>query len=80
MGERICVVVDDDRAIRTYLGAVLQSGGIQSFLAGNAVEALRILREHGSQIDLLITDIQMPGNMDGIDLAYSVKTRFPLSR
>jgi CheY-like chemotaxis protein len=76
MGERICLVVDDEPAIRTYLGAVLQRRGLQIFEAGNAVEALRILRDRGSQIDLLITDIQMPGDMDGIDLAYSVKTSF----
>ena len=50
--------------------------GLQSLEAGTAVEALRILQRLGGQIDLVITDIEMPGDMDGIDLAHSVKNSF----
>ena len=49
---------------------------IQSLEADNAVEALRLLQKLGGQVDLLITDIKMPGEMDGIDLAYSVQNSF----
>jgi len=76
MSEHICLVVDDEPAIRAYLGAVLRHRGIQCLEAENAIEALRILQKLGGQIDLLITDIQMPGDMDGLDLAYSARNSF----
>jgi CheY-like chemotaxis protein len=76
MTERICLIVDDEPAIRTYLSAVLRQRGIQCLEADGAAEALRILHKLGGQIDLLLTDIQMPGEMDGLDLAYSVRNSF----
>ena len=77
MDQPLCLIVDDEPAIRTYLKTLLQHKGIQSLEAGNAVEALRIVHKLGAEIELLITDIQMPGDMDGVDLAYSVKNLFP---
>ena len=80
MDESLCLIDDDEYAIRTYLSAFLRHKGIQSLEAENAVEAPRILHKLGSEIDLLITDIQMmPGDIDGIDLAYSAKTSSPPS-
>lgn len=75
MHESCCLIVDDEPAIRAYISVLLRHKGIVSLEAEDAVEALRILRL-GGQIDLLITDIQMPGDMDGIDLAYSVRNSF----
>jgi len=77
MRERVSLIVDDEPEIRAYLRLVLECKGIQSVEAENAAEALRILQKLGSQIDLLITDIQMPGDMDGVDLAYSANSSFP---
>ena len=76
MDDRVCLVVDDEPVIRKYLRLILQRIGIQSIQADNAVEALRILQKHGDQISLVITDIKMPGDMDGIDLASSVQNSF----
>ena len=76
MDEALCLIVDDEPALRTYLSLLLQRRGIQSLEAENAVEALRILHKRGGAIDFLITDIQMPGDIDGTDLAYSVKNLF----
>jgi DNA-binding NtrC family response regulator len=76
MTERICLIVDDDPAIRSFLAAVVERKGFQSLEAESAVAALRLLWQPGTQIELLITDIQMPGEMDGLDLAYSVKNSF----
>ena len=76
MNTPLCLIVDDEPAIRTYLSMILQHRGIQSLEAENAVEALRVLQRLGGRIDLLITDIEMPGDMDGVDLAYSVKNLF----
>lgn len=76
MTERICLIVDDDPAIRRFLAAVVERKGFQSLEAESAVAALRLLWKKRAQIELLITDIQMPGEMDGLDLAYSVKNSF----
>ena len=76
MDERLCLIVDDEPALRTYLRTLLRRRGIQVLEAENAVKALRILHKLGGEIDLLITDIQMPGGMDGVALAHSVNNLF----
>jgi CheY-like chemotaxis protein len=80
MRGRICLIVDDDSAIRGYLRAMLRHQGFENLEAGNAVEALEILQGLGGEIDLLITDIEMRGNTDGIDLAKSVRNSFSTLR
>jgi len=76
-GESVCLIVDDEPVIRTYLRAILQRQGIQSLEAEDAVSGLRILHKLGGQIDLLVTDIRMPGDIDGVDLAHLAKNSFP---
>ena len=76
MRDRVCLIVDDEPVIRKYLRRILERIEIQSLEADNAVESLRLLQKLGGQVDLLITDIKMPGEMDGIDLAYSVQNSF----
>jgi DNA-binding NtrC family response regulator len=77
MGQRLCLIVDDEPAIRTYLKSVLQRGQIQSIEAESPAKALQLLQKLGTQISLIITDIQMPGDMDGVDLAYWVRNAAP---
>ena len=76
MRDGVCFIVDDEPVIRKYLRRMLERIEIQSLEADNAVEALRLLQKLGGQVDLLIADIKMPGEMDGIDLAYSVQNSF----
>ena len=77
MPDRICLIVDDKPAIRTYLRAILQRERIQSLEAESATQALRIVQKLAGRLDLIVCDIKMPGEMDGIDLAYSVRSTFP---
>ena len=77
MNERVCLIVDDEPAIRTYLSVVLECKGIKCLDAENSAQAFRMLRKFGGQIDLLITDIDMPGDTDEINLADSAKKSFP---
>jgi DNA-binding NtrC family response regulator len=77
MSDRICLIVDDEPSIRTYLRAILQRERIQSLEADNAAQALSIIHKLGGRLDLIVCDIKMPGEMDGIDLAYSVRNPFP---
>lgn len=77
MPDRVCLIVDDESAIRGYLRAILERLEIQSFEAASATEALRWITTCEGRIDLLVTDILMPGDMNGIDLAYWVRNSYP---
>jgi len=77
MPDRICLIVDDEPSIRTYLRAILQAEQIQTLEADGAAQALRVIHKLGGRIDLMVCDIKMPGDMDGIDLAFSVRQSFP---
>ena len=68
MSDRTCLVVDDQAAIRTYLRVVLKKENLQTLEAGTAAQALKIIQQLDGRLDLIITDINMPGDMDGLDL------------
>lgn len=70
-GERI-LVVEDDPMVREYVIAQLRSLGYQTVAAENASEAISLV-QGGLTLDLLFTDIIMPGSMDGLELAKAVK-------
>jgi signal transduction histidine kinase len=69
-GERV-LVVEDDAAVRTYVAGALQVLGYEVRMTGNPLVALALLEE-GLQCDLLLTDILMPGSMDGVQLGQRV--------
>jgi two-component system, response regulator PdtaR len=75
-GKSVVLVVDDCTLVR--LGAVdlVQSAGYEALEARDADEAIRIL-ESRDDIDLVFTDVQMPGTMDGIKLAHYIRGRWP---
>lgn len=54
----------------------LEDAGFKVFSAHNADRAIEILSEH-EEIRLLVTDVDMPGSMDGIKLAAHVRERWP---
>src|SRR5713226_512315 len=67
------LIVDDEAPIRALLGEHLQLVGYQVSLAANGVAALKLLA--GSEFDLVLTDVRMPG-MNGLELlAEIVRTR-----
>jgi len=68
------LVVDDEPAIRALASRYLQDMGFQCIAAAGAQEALRVLS--GSEIDLVLTDIKMPG-MSGMDLLARVVSEHP---
>ncbi len=74
-GHETILVVEDDRLVREYVLAQLQSLGYVTLQAANAAEALAIVAS-GEPFDLLFTDVIMPGKMNGRQLADEVlKTR-----
>jgi len=74
-GERVLVVEDED-AVRRIAVRMLQRLGYDAIQAGSGPEALRMLARQGAPIDLLWTDVLMPG-MDGKELADRVKAIQP---
>ena len=76
MSQKLCLIVDDEQSIRTYITVVLQGGGFLTLEAENGIQALELVRELGSDLDLLVSDIQMP-QMDGITLACALRAEFP---
>src|ERR1700728_4832398 len=70
------LVVEDEMMLRMRAVDIVEDAGFIPIEAVNADEALAIL-ESRSDIDLLFTDIQMPGSMDGLKLAYVVHERWP---
>ena len=79
VADRPCGVlaVDDEPMIRQFLALMLPSAGCKVFMAGSAAEALRIANgEGGHEIDLLVTDLWMPG-MSGTELATELQTTHP---
>jgi len=70
------LVVDDEIFIRLDIAEVLRNASFRVIEAGNADEALDVLNS-GYSIDALVTDIRMPGSIDGIDLAARVRSTWP---
>ena len=62
------LVVEDEAFTRMAAADALEDHGFSPFEAGDAREALDILSEH-PEIILLFTDVDMPGGMDGVQLA-----------
>ncbi|HEX6442113.1 MAG TPA: response regulator [Stellaceae bacterium] len=72
------LVVEDDRDVRELAIAVLEDAGYRVLEAASGDEAHRLLLAHPDlRIDLLFTDIVMPGPVDGIDLANAARALRP---
>src|SRR5205807_10006373 len=72
----VVLVVEDEMLLRMRVVDMVEDAGFTSVEAVNADEAVAIL-ESRSDIALLLTDIQMPGSMDGLKLAHAVHERWP---
>ncbi len=68
------LVVDDDEAIRLYIGEVLREAGCRVLTASDGIEAVEILG--ASPADLLITDYNMP-RMSGLELMRWCQAHLP---
>jgi two-component system sensor histidine kinase EvgS len=73
---RTILVVDDDPDILKFVGEILADGGYHVLTAGSGADALRQSTEHKGEIQLLLTDFQMPA-MSGIDLATRMTVERP---
>jgi CheY-like chemotaxis protein len=75
-GKAVVLVVEDSALIRMGAVDLVLSAGYEALEACDADEAIRIL-ESRDYIDLVFTDVQMPGTMDGIKLCHYIRDRWP---
>ncbi|MCG6203599.1 response regulator [Rhodopseudomonas sp. HC1] len=75
-GKAVVLVVEDSTIIRMGAVDLVLSAGYEALEASDADEAIRIL-ESRNDVDLVFTDVQMPGTMDGIKLSHYIRSRWP---
>jgi two-component system cell cycle sensor histidine kinase/response regulator CckA len=75
-GSENVIIVDDDPYVRRSISRTLRSRGYNVFEAGDGRTALQLLRVHGKDVRLLVTDVVMPG-MDGQTLVEIARRRRP---
>lgn len=68
------LVVEDNELIRDLCTTVLRAGGFDALAASTADEALGILHRADPQVDVLLTDLGLPGELDGRDLLAAART------
>jgi two-component system, response regulator PdtaR len=71
------LVVDDDTAIRRLTSYALRKAGFEVLEACTADEGARYVGD--ANIDAIVTDVEMPGALNGYDLAWRTHTRYPLT-
>jgi len=65
----LILVVEDEPIIREFVCEILQSEGFTTEGMANADDAMAFLMEKADQVRLLLTDIRMPGSLDGAELS-----------
>ncbi|WP_338030243.1 PAS domain-containing protein [Fimbriiglobus ruber] len=75
-GAETVLVVEDEDGVRTLVLLILQTHGYKVLAATDGKDALRVVERHQGAIDLLLTDVVMPG-MGGREVAQTLQLRFP---
>ena len=79
-GSETILVAEDELALQDLIRAVLTKAGYTVFSAPNGADALSLLTSLHGAVDLLVTDIVMPGGMGGPELADAVRALYPAIR
>jgi DNA-binding response OmpR family regulator len=80
-GERRSILlVEDEVLVRLSIADELRQAGLTVLEAANADEASTILESHSERVGVVLTDVQLPGSMDGLALARLVRSRYPAIR
>jgi CheY-like chemotaxis protein len=71
-GTETILLVEDEKPVRELVARVLEKNGYKVMHAGTGAEAIEIWRAHKDEVHLLLTDLIMPGNMNGRELAEAL--------
>ncbi|HYZ73993.1 MAG TPA: response regulator, partial [Chthoniobacterales bacterium] len=72
-GKPLILVADDEPSILQYIEHVLQVANYRVVTATTVEEAWKIVQRQQTEIELVLTDIVMPGAIDGQDLAKRIQ-------
>lgn len=75
----VVLVVDDDPFVLPFITCILPRLGMRVLAADGGVAGLAAYREHKAVIDLVLTDVDMPG-LDGLELLGAVRAIAPEAR
>lgn len=76
-GNESILIVEDEEMLRELAREILTDCGYRTLEATSGRQALEIWKEHGEQIDLLLTDMVMPEGVSGVELAEKLVTDKP---
>jgi len=71
------LIVEDDAVLRELTAAMLEDSELDS-IDESAEAALATMLTHGREVAMIFADVRLPGVMNGVDLAWEVKMRWPL--
>jgi len=74
--DKTILFADDDGQLQKFVAALLHKCGYKVIVAGNGIDALQKARQFDGTIDLLLSDVEMPG-MTGIELAIQLNQERP---
>jgi two-component system cell cycle sensor histidine kinase/response regulator CckA len=74
--EAVILVVDDEADLVTIFERALERAGYRVLTANTGEQAMRVLEEHEGRVDLVISDVVMPG-MGGRELVWRLQTQYP---
>jgi signal transduction histidine kinase/CheY-like chemotaxis protein len=78
-GNETVLIVEDDPAVRRVVTGMVASLGYRTHEASDGADALQRLERNG-KVDLVLTDVVMPGQIGGWELAKTVNERWPETR
>ena len=78
-GKQTILVVEDEEMVRGLISEALRREGYRVLACGDAEEGIEASKRHGPGIDLLLTDVVMPG-MNGPEMASRIQETFPRLR
>jgi two-component system, response regulator PdtaR len=73
---RSVLIVDDEPILRLFACEALEEAGYEVVGASSADEAIALLRQ-GTPFSAVLTDIEMPGDLDGLELAWNIQAHWP---
>lgn len=74
---RTVLIVEDDTGLRELTAALLEDSELDSIECESAEAALATMLTHGREVAMIFADVRLPGVMNGVDLAWEIKMRWP---
>jgi signal transduction histidine kinase/CheY-like chemotaxis protein len=68
------LVIEDEASVRSALGRLLKTKGVDAIIVSTATEALTLIRERGLRPDVLLCDYNLRGSADGVETIRQVRT------